>query len=112
MQSLLSHGANPNTPDHRGWTPLISAVHHDHLETAQLLLSHNARIELKDSVQSSQFGKMALDRAKSQKMADLLQQALKSRRKHSKSVSFIELNKSTQGRSHSQSRFKPRSVCE
>ncbi|MCJ1429504.1 hypothetical protein MMC29_007419 [Sticta canariensis] len=42
---FLTHGADPNLPHGRGLFPLEIAAHHAPLDTAQLLLSHGAKLE-------------------------------------------------------------------
>ena len=41
-KSLIKDGANPNTQDHNGWTPLHEVAQRNHLELVQLLLEAGA----------------------------------------------------------------------
>ena len=44
----LEKGANPNTPDKKGDTPLMLAVWNDQAETVKILLQAGAKTELKN----------------------------------------------------------------
>ncbi|EGZ22543.1 hypothetical protein PHYSODRAFT_497418, partial [Phytophthora sojae] len=39
---LVTHGADIELPDERGWTPLMAAAWKDHVDVVQLLLQHGA----------------------------------------------------------------------
>jgi len=43
VKELLGLGANPNTQDHAGWTPLHDVVSHNRLDLAELLLAAEAK---------------------------------------------------------------------
>jgi len=45
---LLARGASPDTPQHQGWTALMSAAMRGDTELAELLLAHGAKLEAKD----------------------------------------------------------------
>uniref|UniRef100_A0A6B2LSI1 Uncharacterized protein n=1 Tax=Arcella intermedia TaxID=1963864 RepID=A0A6B2LSI1_9EUKA len=40
---MLSHGANPQSPNHQGFTPLHWAAKNAHIESLQILLKHGAQ---------------------------------------------------------------------
>lgn len=44
IESLLKHGANPNIPDHNGFTVLHYAAQRGNLSAIELLLKHGAKI--------------------------------------------------------------------
>lgn len=44
VKLLLEAGANPNIPEHRGGTPLLFAVHLNHMEIARLLIQYKADV--------------------------------------------------------------------
>jgi len=46
---LLDHGADINAMDHKGWTPLMMAVHSKNFDIARLLLERGADAILKNS---------------------------------------------------------------
>ncbi len=48
LQLLLDKGANIETKDKDGWTPLLSATVNGHEAVVQLLLDKGANIEAKD----------------------------------------------------------------
>ena len=81
MTKLIELKANINQSDHRGWTPLIISVYQNNEEIVSTLLASNCDIEKKDCVTSKQFGKQAIDRAKTVKMIELLKSALAKQRK-------------------------------
>ena len=68
VQTLLLYGANPNITDHRGETPLHTAVKLQTIETLHLLLRYGAEKTLKDHA-----GKSALDLAKEQDDSKVIQ---------------------------------------
>jgi ankyrin repeat protein len=48
LRQLLEHGANPNIPDLRNFTPLHQASSRGWLEASRLLLSYGAKVDVKD----------------------------------------------------------------
>lgn len=48
LEPLIESGADTEASDQYGWSPLISAVEYDHLESAKTLLSCGANIEHRD----------------------------------------------------------------
>lgn len=76
VKALLAAGAKVDTPDQRGWTPLMIAAYNDLRDIVTLLLTCKPNLDAKDCVTSSQFGKRAIDRAKSREVRHLLQEAL------------------------------------
>ena len=48
MEILISYGADVNSQNDRGQTPLHCTVHYSYLEGAQLLLKHGSRLDIKD----------------------------------------------------------------
>ena len=55
VEKLLQKGANPNTVDSQGNTPLLWAIKRNNLELLQLLLKNNANTNVKDSLGISAF---------------------------------------------------------
>ena len=70
---LIENGANVDLPisSSSRSTPLHGAVYHDHLSTVELLLQHNADINIKN-----QHNETAFDNAKSEKMKEFLRKKL------------------------------------
>ena len=58
VELLLGHGADPNAPQHGGWTPLQGAAQHGDLATIRVLLAHGA-----DPAARSDDGRKASDLA-------------------------------------------------
>ncbi len=55
VEKLLQKGANPNTVDSQGNTPLLWAIKRNNLELLQLLLKNYANTNVKDSLGISAF---------------------------------------------------------
>ena len=50
VRELLERGANPNTRDEHGRTPLHAAAYHGHAEVARLLLEHGADVNARNDI--------------------------------------------------------------
>lgn len=59
IRLLLQHGANPNSSDHKGETPLMAVATYGNVAALRLLLDSGARADLRD-----RDGKSALDYAR------------------------------------------------
>ncbi|WAR06868.1 WARA-like protein [Mya arenaria] len=59
-QVLLTHGANPNIPDEKGWCPIHYATKRNFVETVMLLLQTGADIDLKTKEENKKEQKSAL----------------------------------------------------
>ncbi|XP_021937730.1 BRCA1-associated RING domain protein 1-like isoform X3 [Zootermopsis nevadensis] len=46
VKALLLDGANPNTKDYAGWTPLLDAVHYGFIGITELLLKYGAMVNV------------------------------------------------------------------
>ena len=46
VRELVGEGANPNTRDHAGWTPLHEACQHGNLGAVEALLEHGAMVSV------------------------------------------------------------------
>lgn len=55
VEKLLQKGANPNTVDSQGNTPLHWAIKRNNIELLQLLIKNNANTSVKDSLGISAF---------------------------------------------------------
>ncbi len=62
MSALLAHGAQVNTRNNKGVTPLMIAARTGNLQTVKLLLTHGADPNLKDNT-----GKTAADYARTER---------------------------------------------
>lgn len=75
VKALLAAGAQVDEADQRGWTPLMIAVYNDLRDIVEVLLAYKPNLDAKDCVISTQFGKKAIDRAKSSEIRTILQEA-------------------------------------
>ncbi|XP_069679991.1 BRCA1-associated RING domain protein 1-like isoform X1 [Periplaneta americana] len=46
VKNLLEDGANPNTKDYAGWTPLLESVNHGFIKITELLLAYGAMVNV------------------------------------------------------------------
>lgn len=75
---LLEHDADPNLQQQDGDTPLHAAAFRGESEITKLLLSHGAKVDIKNYlVLSKQFGKTALHYASEGDFIPVVQQLLK-----------------------------------
>ena len=65
---LITHGADVNYQDHRGWTALMIAAHRGHAEMVYLLLKDGKA----DTALTDSYGKKAIDRANSSHISYLI----------------------------------------
>lgn len=85
MKNLLSKGANVNSRDQNGWTPLHRAAFKGGIETVKLLLSHGAQIDLVDDIGYSPLH-LAVEGAHSQVALHLIANGARSNLKSLKTV--------------------------
>jgi ankyrin repeat protein len=50
VKSLLERGADPDKLDSSGWPPICRAIEQDHYKVVELLIQHNANLEIVDNV--------------------------------------------------------------
>jgi ankyrin repeat protein len=72
VQTLLENGANPNTKDNNGWTPLHWAAFKDYVDVVRVLLERGADPWIADN-----GGHIPLDYAKDSAIRSLLESALR-----------------------------------
>jgi len=49
VKILIDNGADLNSCDFYGWTPLMKAVYGGHVETVQALVEKNAKVNIKNN---------------------------------------------------------------